>query len=1028
MNASVVCSRFFSFHLRFSPVLTVCVMIAFPRLILVPCAAQQVERLSLFHEAKRMEFGRLKATRDSIARARNLQITQYIDRETVLYLEEFVHGEPYYLVVNNAVAAKTIRTDSARQNFNLTGQGVLIGLWDFAAVDTAHPEIAGGRVMQMDGAPLDTANDHATHVAGTLAARGLNPLAKGMTSESVIHAYDVRGGDTFRMLYEIGSSDMHLSNHSYGIACGWIKGKWYGNASIHPTIDYKFGYYDVKARDWDSVAVDVPTYLIVKAAGNFRGDGGPIQPPPSGMPQNNGGTTGYDCIPTYGVAKNILTVGAVDGAHDNRMTTFSAWGPTDDGRIKPDIVAHGEAVYSCSYLAPLNKPNGYATNSGTSQAAPGVTGSVALLMQYQQRLHPGLWLLSSTLKALLIHTADDLGNPGPDYSFGWGLMNTERAAELMEQDSKCGPHIFNSALIDETNPVLRRNVQSNGDTLKATICWIDPPAEPLPLDTAVLNNPARRLVNDLDLRIVGPTGTLLPWVLDGPANPASLARTGDNILDNVEQVIIAHPVAGDLYSIEISRKGVLKKRQSVSLLVTGNCTMHGAADPDLIVCDRQPVQIAVSPICGTGPFSYSWTPADSTLDAGDIPRPTVTIPNASGVPVTHTYFVTVTDKKGCTALDSVRVTVRPALVVSAAPGGILCAGDSIRLSGRITGGTPPFKISWSPSTGLDDASRLDPVARPQASTTYVLTVTDSAGCSTLSRPIDILVLAAPAAPVITQSGDSLVSTPGTGYQWHINGTVIPGGTARRIFPVQGGFYTVSIMDTNGCIARSQPFPFGVCTVELSSIEAAPGERVVMTLGLTSSSFLATAGAQSFTASIRMNKNILTPIETTPAGTITDSSRTISVSGPYADGMSDLTQLSFRAMLGDRDISSLLLETFSWNVPNIRTMILDGEFRLRICREGGDRLFSATAPLRLSQNRPNPFNATTVVDFAIIETGPVELAVFDLLGRKVSTLVQDILEGGAHSLVYDASALPSGFYLLSLRASSRQLSRMMQVVK
>ncbi len=129
--------------------------------------------------------------------------------------------------------------------------------------------------------------------------------------------------------------------------------------------------------------------------------------------------------------KNILTVGAVNpiaagysSAADVLMSSFSSWGPTDDGRIKPDVVADGVGLTSS--IASSN--NAYATYSGTSMATPNVTGSLLLLQEYYVQLHPGIFMRSATLKGLTIHTADEAGpNPGPDYQFGWGARQCSQS-------------------------------------------------------------------------------------------------------------------------------------------------------------------------------------------------------------------------------------------------------------------------------------------------------------------------------------------------------------------------------------------------------------------------------------------------------------------------------------------------------------------------------------------------------------------------------------------------------------------------
>lgn len=126
------------------------------------------------------------------------------------------------------------------------------------------------------------------------------------------------------------------------------------------------------------------------------------------------------------------------------MSTFSSWGPTDDGRIKPDLVANGVSVYSSTASSDSSYDGTY---SGTSMATPNAAGSAALLQQLYANTF-GQRPRASLLKALLIHTADDLGNPGPDYKFGWGLINLKAAADIVlaHKATPSSPRIHENAL------------------------------------------------------------------------------------------------------------------------------------------------------------------------------------------------------------------------------------------------------------------------------------------------------------------------------------------------------------------------------------------------------------------------------------------------------------------------------------------------------------------------------------------------------------------------------------------------------
>jgi hypothetical protein len=255
-------------------------------------------------------------------------------------------------------------------------------------------------------------------------------------------------------------------------------------------------------------------------------------------------------------AKNHITVGAVNSNNDS-MTTFSSWGPVDDGRMKPDICAPGcqsnddEGVTSCS----SDSTTAYATHCGTSMACPTVTGCCALLLEDWKSRFPALPLpRNSTLKVLLAHTAQDLGNTGPDYQFGYGSVRIVRAIGLMRRDN------FAENVLTQGGSYVR-NVQMDGATdLKITLAWDDAPGSPNV-------NPA--LVNDLDLRVYAPNGTRhYPWTLN-PANPSSPAtRNTENVRDNIEQVFVSNAAAGT-WTVEVYGSNVPQGPQTFSVCGNG---------------------------------------------------------------------------------------------------------------------------------------------------------------------------------------------------------------------------------------------------------------------------------------------------------------------------------------------------------------------------------------------------------------------------------------------------------------------------
>ena len=556
--------------------------------------ATRTTKLQALSEALKKRDENDRARAQAWANRAGIPLRRELPNGRLLELQRITPGiGPVFYITNNLDAADTVSTDDiwpgGPAGLALDGTGMTLGEWDGGAV-AEHPDF-DSRLTQVDGATA--VSNHSTHVAGTLMGSGQglydiqgNYAARGMAYSALLHAYDWNS-DTAEMAGAAGAG-LLLSNHSYGIAAGWIDtgGEWWWIGGESSNEDANFGYYDSETRLWDQIAFDAPYYLIVKAAGNDRWDIGPqngeeytivdqagnpittsnAPRPPDCAP------AGYDCLPTTSVAKNILTVGAVDdipggysplaGPGQVQMAGFSSWGPTDDGRIKPDVVGNGILVLSTVAYNPF-----YAESLGTSMAAPNVTSSLLLLQQHYQDSHGvGVFMRAATLKALAIHTADEAGDaPGPDYEFGWGLLNTEAAAEVISEDGNGLHQISEGILAPGETDTYQVTVTESSATVTATLVWTDPPGTPVP---PALDPPDHMLVNDLDLRISNGIYSYLPWVLD-PASPAVPATKGDNVRDNVEQVVIYSAEAGT-YTVQVSHKDALLNNadQHYSLIVS----------------------------------------------------------------------------------------------------------------------------------------------------------------------------------------------------------------------------------------------------------------------------------------------------------------------------------------------------------------------------------------------------------------------------------------------------------------------------
>lgn len=200
----------------------------------------------------------------------------------------------------------------------------------------------------------------------------------------------------------------------------------------------------------------------------------------------------------------------------------------------------------------------YTTVAGTSFAAGVVTGAAGALTQLTRNLtgNPDFTYQADQMKALFAHTANDAGTPGPDVLYGWGLIDAKSAAEVIINKNQNKAIFEQRTLISGTSQVIE--VTAGSEPLKATISWVDPAAIPFTSSVDLQNNHTSRLVNDLDLRIEDTaTGTVYyPWKLN-IADPLAGAGKGDNVVDNIEQVIIDMPSPGRIYKITVSNKGNL---------------------------------------------------------------------------------------------------------------------------------------------------------------------------------------------------------------------------------------------------------------------------------------------------------------------------------------------------------------------------------------------------------------------------------------------------------------------------------------
>ncbi|MFA9214710.1 MAG: S8 family peptidase [Candidatus Methylacidiphilales bacterium] len=489
------------------------------------------------------------------------------------------NGFPEYKVTcSNIGLAATVNANqlwpSGLLGLNLSGNGInALGIWDSGRIRLTHREFLG-RVTQID-TPANFST-HSNNVAGLMIASGITSTAKGIAFQTNLKAWDFTND---RAEMALAGNGLLLSNHSYANSAAWIFSGgfqyWLGDTTLNATKDWKFGFYDSRTKEFDSISWANPNYLIVKAVGNDRGNSKPAGTPHyiwNGttwvLTTANRDTVGpYDCIVTYGTAKNILTVGAIDILPNGFVSapvntiSFSSWGPTDDGRIKPDLVCGTNT----SSTPTSTNDSAYGSLGGTSISSPGAAASLLLVQQHYFNLK-SKYMKASSLKGLAVHTANNLKTTlGPNYESGWGLLNTAKAAQTITDSSKnfIKEHNLNN------NDTFKFIINVNGlDTFKTTLCWTDPPAI---VGAPAYNDTTKKLINDLDIRLINNSTNVVyyPYILN-PSVPSAAATNGDNFRDNVEQIYIPNLPSGN-YTIRVTHKNNLQNSnpQALSIIASG---------------------------------------------------------------------------------------------------------------------------------------------------------------------------------------------------------------------------------------------------------------------------------------------------------------------------------------------------------------------------------------------------------------------------------------------------------------------------
>lgn len=683
-----------------------------------------------------------------LAKARELSVAPRIDGPNgkVSTIYDFRDDTPLYRTTSNVNAAISSGANLlAPAPYSLNGSGVRIGIWDGGSVRATHQELTG-RITKKNASATD--DNHATHVAGTIAATGVNAAAKGMAPLTNIDSYDWDSDYSEMTAAAItGAGDvtkLPMSNHSYGYEAA--------------TAD--MGRYETEAAAVDAVAASLPYYLVYWAAGNEQ--------------DTLTAKGGYQSITFNGLAKNIITIGAagdaVSGGVRNpsvgTITYFSSLGPCDDGRIKPDVVANGEDLTS-SVARVGGTDTGALSNttydvySGTSMATPSALGSSVLLAQLYAREFSGQRMRASMLKGLLIHTATDVGTVGPDYKYGWGYINVKAASDLIlaHKSSLIAPKMIEGGITAASGPKTHTFIWDGVSPIRATLCWTDPAG------TAQTGQDSRtpNLKHNLDAKITAPNGTtnynpyVMPFVGSWTtASMATAATTGKNNVDNVEQVYVSSPSQNGTYTVTVSLDGSLTTAsQAYSLIITGGTEVESNPPPTVALTAPTDgssylpgATVTVSATAtdmaiGGNPGSVTQVEffAGSTSLGVDTSAP-YSVSWTAGTGGTYAITAKATDNEGAVAtstISTINVLTGDGVPVislfSPASGG---AGSLVILSGSNFVGVTSVKFNGVDAVFTVDSAGQITATVPNTATTGTITVTNGYGTGTSATPFTVV--------------------------------------------------------------------------------------------------------------------------------------------------------------------------------------------------------------------------------------------------------------------------------------------------
>lgn len=477
---------------------TVDVNISFPKSFSFEAVSSELRKRNFDITSEELKDYKVITLRIPVQRLGELALLPFIEYVEAIHGDDVPLSQFWTNWGRDGVRVSQLSAPLSVGGKNLKGSGVVIGIGDNADFQP-HVDFTN-RVISRAGTGY---GGHGTHVAGISGGAGIrNEVRTGFAPKSTLIA-QVYSNIFINAPAYIADHGMVITNNSYG-----------NNVSECAT----FGVYDLYSRILDQQATDLPNMQSVFAAGNS----GLLKcaPFPDSFRTVLGG---------YQSAKNVISVG--NATPIGFIFQQSSRGPVRDGRVKPEITAVGSFITAAGPTPPFNY---YYENTGTSMAAPSISGGLALLYEKYRLQNSGANPKNGLMKALVCNSGDDWGVAGPDYTHGFGVANFRRAMEMLENNR------FTTGDITETDPddEIIVNVPAGTAELKVMLYWNDPAAAAMA---------SHALVNNLDLEVQpNAAAPVLPLVLDTAFNMIKIPATNgiDNI-NNIEQVVIKSPAAGN---------------------------------------------------------------------------------------------------------------------------------------------------------------------------------------------------------------------------------------------------------------------------------------------------------------------------------------------------------------------------------------------------------------------------------------------------------------------------------------------------